>query len=201
MTLEAGHLRITSYTAAMQSESSESVPARNIVLIGFMGSGKSTVGRELGKLLGYPIVDTDHKIEEQEGLTIPEIFSTKGEDYFRTTETKLIQSLCEEGISHHIIATGGGLPMREENRPLIRQLGYVVWLQADVDTILNRTSRNSNRPLLQTDNPRKTIEELLEKRNPVYEEVCHLRIRTSNLDIEETAHGILESARYFFAQS
>lgn len=185
----------------MQSESSEPKPARNIVLIGFMGSGKSTVGRELSKLLGYPIVDTDHEIEEREKLSIPEIFSTKGEEYFRSTETKLVQELCDKGLSHHIIATGGGMPMREPTRPLLRQLGYVVWLQADVDTILNRTSRNSNRPLLQTENPRQTIENLLEIRNPVYEQVSHLRIRTSDLDIEETAHGILESARYFFAQS
>lgn len=185
----------------MNAESNDPSTARNIILIGFMGSGKSTVGRELGKLLGYPLIDTDQQISKAETSTIPEIFATKGETYFRQRETSLIEQLNENNIHHHIIATGGGLPMQTRNHPILRKLGYIVWLQADTDTILERTSRNNNRPLLQTADPRGTIETLLAERTPIYQEIAHLTIPTSGLDISETAHGILESARYFFAST
>lgn len=185
----------------MNSESSEPAPARNIILVGFMGSGKSTVGRELGKLLGYPLIDTDQQISQAESATIPEIFQKKGETYFRDCETRLLSTLDEQSVHHHIIATGGGLPMKPQNHQTLRKLGYIVWLQADTDTILERTSRNTNRPLLQTENPREVIEKLLSQRTPIYQEIAHLTVPTSGLDIKETAHGILESARYFFASA
>jgi len=183
----------------MNSETHESTPARNIILVGFMGSGKSTIGRELGQLLGYPLIDTDHQISQAESSTIPELFEIKGEQYFRNCETRLLNTLHEQEINHHIIATGGGLPIRTENHAILRKLGYIVWLQANPDTILDRTSRNKNRPLLQTEKPRETIETLLTQRTPIYKDIAHLAIPTSNLDIKETAHGILESARYFFS--
>lgn len=179
----------------------EPQPSRNIILVGFMGSGKSTIGRELGQLLSYPMIDTDSMIEEIEKISIADIFSLKGESYFRESETDALHQLAESSLTHHIIATGGGLPVKEENRPLLRQLGYVVWLDANTDTILERTSRNSNRPLLQTENPRETINKMLEQRNAIYSDVSHLRLQTSGLSIAETAHGILESARYFFGQA
>ncbi|MFD2157765.1 shikimate kinase [Rubritalea tangerina] len=185
----------------MNHECSEPLPAKNIILVGFMGSGKSTIGRELGQLLSYPLIDTDSKIEENEKLSVADIFSLKGEDYFRESETLTVQQLISDGLTHHIIATGGGLPVRPENRPLLRELGYVVWLDANTDTILERTSRNSNRPLLQTENPRATIEKMLAQRNAIYQEVAHLHLQTTGLNIAETAHGILESARYFFGHS
>ncbi len=166
-----------------------------------MGSGKSTIGRELGKLLSYPLVDTDSVVEEQEQISIPDIFSLKGEDYFRDCETAAVTKLLSNCVDHHIIATGGGLPMRSENQELLRELGYVVWLDATPDSILERTSRSSNRPLLQTEDPRKTIEDMLDKRQSTYKEVAHLRLQNSGLSISETAHGILESARYFFGHS
>lgn len=182
----------------MNEETSDSSPAKNIILVGFMGSGKSTIGREIGKLLGYPLIDTDSQIEEAEKLSVSDIFSLKGEPYFRDCETQTCLKLLKSGLSHHIIATGGGLPVKEENRSLLKKLGYVVWLDADTDTILERTSRNSDRPLLQTENPRATIESMLDKRNSIYQEVSHLHLQTTGLSISETAHGILESARYFF---
>lgn len=177
------------------------LPAKNIILVGFMGSGKSTIGRELGKLLSYPLIDTDTQIEELEKLSVADIFSLKGEAHFRNSETQVIQELLDQGMTHHIIATGGGLPVKEENRPLLRKLGYVVWLDANTDTILERTSRTNTRPLLQTENPRETIERMLEERNSIYRDVAHLHLQTSGLSIAETAHGILESARYFFGHS
>lgn len=185
----------------MNTESSNTTPARNIILVGFMGSGKSTIGRELGKLLSYPLIDTDSKIEELEKLSVADIFSLRGESYFRNCETQAVDQLINDGVTHHIIATGGGLPVKEQNRSLLRELGYVVWLDAKTDTLLERTSRNSKRPLLQTDNPRETIEKMLNQRNAIYKEVSHLRLQTSGLNIAETAHGILESARYFFGHS
>lgn len=204
MCICTGQAEVHLYTPAMHSDKSqptEPAPARNIVLVGFMGSGKSTIARELGQLLTYPAIDTDSKIEEVEKISIADIFSLKGESYFRDAETEALQQLVDEGLTHHIIATGGGLPVKEENRPLLRELGYVVWLDANTDTILERTSRNSNRPLLQTEDPRATINKMLEERNAIYSEVSHLRLQTSGLSIAETAHGILESARYFFGQA
>ncbi|MEO1857825.1 MAG: shikimate kinase [Rubritalea sp.] len=185
----------------MNAETTNTIPARNIILVGFMGSGKSTIGRELGKLLSYPLIDTDTKIEEHEKFSVADIFSLRGESFFRTCETQAIEQLLSEGVTHHIIATGGGLPMKKQNRPLLRELGYVVWLDANTETLLERTSRNNNRPLLQTENPRETIEKMLEQRNDIYQEVSHLHLQTTGLNVAETAHGILESARYFFGHS
>lgn len=185
----------------MNDANDHAKPAKNIILVGFMGSGKSTIGRELGKLLSYPLIDSDTQIVEQERMSVSEIFSLKGESYFRDCETSLVDSLLEQNTSRHILATGGGLPIRPENRETLRQLGYVVWLDADTETIFERTSRNDKRPLLRTQDPRKTIQEMLDERQAIYRSVAHLRVQTGDLDISETAHGILESARYFFGNT
>lgn len=176
---------------------SEPIP-HSIALIGFMGCGKSTVGRQLHQLLGYPLMDTDHLIEQQAGMSIPEIFAERAEDGFREIETSVLRQLASEPGARRIIATGGGVVIRRENRDLLRQLGCVVWLRADIETILARTSRSRDRPLLRTDNPRERIESLLTERQPLYEEASHLEIETSGLSSSEIACGILESARYFF---
>ena len=169
---------------------------RNIILIGFMGTGKSTIGRNLSRTFGYPLIDTDQLIVEQEGCPIPELFAQKGEESFRALETKVLQSLAK--YSGHIIATGGGIIGRPENRRLLRELGYVVWLVANPQEILARTSRNSNRPLLNTANPQETIRKLLEARTPLYRETAHLAIETDQLSFDEVTTGIIESARYHF---
>jgi len=169
---------------------------RNIILIGFMGTGKSTIGRILSQTFGYPLIDTDQLIEEQQKTSIPEIFAQKGEEAFRDIETELLRSL--EKYSGHIIATGGGIITRPENCALLRKLGYVVWLVAKPAAILERTSRNSNRPLLNNDDPEKTIRDLLEKRTPHYQKTAHLEIETDNLSFDEVSTGIIESARYHF---
>lgn len=169
---------------------------RNIILIGFMGTGKSTIGRNLSQTFGYPLTDTDHLIVEQQGRPIPEIFASEGEEAFRDIETNVLHSLHQH--SGHIIATGGGIIGREENRKLLRELGYVVWLIAKPSEILDRTSRNSNRPLLNTPDPESTIRELLEIRTPFYRDTAHLGIETDNLSFDEVTTGIIESARYHF---
>ena len=170
---------------------------RNIILIGFMGTGKSTIGRNLSQTFGYPLIDTDQMIVEKQGRTIPKIFEEDGEQAFRDMETNLLRSLFKH--NGHIISTGGGIICRAENRALLRELGYVVWLQASPAEILNRTSRNSNRPLLNNADPEGTIRRLLEIRVPLYTETAHLCIETDQLNFDEVTTGIIESARYFFA--
>ena len=173
-------------------------PPKNIVLIGFMGCGKSTVGRELQQRLGYPLVDMDQTIEERAGKPITAIFADDGETAFRNMETELLRELNDPEAPRRIISTGGGVVGREENRDLLRDLGYVVWLHASSAVILERTSKNRSRPLLQTDDPAAMIEALMDKRRPLYQETAHLKLDTAGLQSDEVATGILECARYFF---
>lgn len=173
-------------------------PPKNIVLIGFMGSGKSTVGRELHQRLGYPLVDMDQVIEQRAGKPITAIFAEDGEEKFREMETLLLEELLDPGPTRRIISTGGGVVERQANRALLRQLGYVVWLHAPTAVILDRTAKNRDRPLLQTEDPAARVEALLTERKPFYAEVAHLKVDTAGLDCKELATGILESARYFF---
>lgn len=178
-----------------------SQPLRNIVLVGFMGSGKSSIGRELHQSLGYQLIDTDHIIVDQTGKSIPEIFARDGEDAFRELEKRLLENLLLQKTSHHIISTGGGMVGTAENRSLLRNLGFVVWLKCSPEEIYQRTSKNANRPLLQSDDPMQTIIDLLAKRSPYYQQTAHLEINTTGLNLAEISCGILESARYFFGSS
>lgn len=175
------------------------MPPKNIVLIGFMGSGKSTVGRELHQRLGYPWVDTDHLIEQRERKSIAAIFAESGEEAFRDLETRVLEELNEPQVPRRIISTGGGVIGRAQNRALLRGLGYVVWLHAPTSVIVERTSKNRDRPLLHTEDPVARIEALLAVRQPLYAETAHLKVDTAGLDCGELATGILESARYFFS--
>lgn len=170
---------------------------KNIVLIGFMGSGKSTVGRELHHRLGYAQVDMDLVIEQRAKKPITAIFAEDGEEFFRDMETGLLEELST-GAVRRIISTGGGVIGRERNRELLRHLGYVVWLHAPMPVILERTGKNRDRPLLHTDDPIARIEALMAVRKPLYAETAHLKVDTTGLDCGELATGILESARYFF---
>ena len=173
-------------------------PPKNIVLIGFMGSGKSTVGRELHQRLGYPLVDMDHVIEQRAGKPITAIFAEDGEEAFREMETRLLEEMTDPAAPRRIISTGGGVVGREQNRALLRHLGYVVWLSAPINVILDRTGRNRERPLLHTENPAERIAALMAVREPLYQDSSHLKVETAGLDCGELATGILESARYFF---
>lgn len=173
-------------------------PPKNIVLIGFMGSGKSTVGRDLQHRLGYPLVDMDHTIEQRVGKSIATIFAESGEETFRDLETALLEELAEPAEARRIISTGGGVIGREKNRELLRQLGCVVWLHAPLHVILDRTGRNRDRPLLNAPDPAVRAAELLAFREPLYAATAHLNVDTTGLDSTELATGILESARYFF---
>jgi shikimate kinase len=171
---------------------------KNIVLIGFMGCGKSTVGRGLQKLLGYPLIDMDDLLEERAGKTITEIFADDGEPAFREMETALLKEINQPENPRRIISTGGGVIGTGENRELLKSLGYVVWLCAPIQVILERTGKNQSRPLLNTGNPADKIDALLKERTPLYQETAHLKLDTAGLRSDEVASGILECARYFF---
>jgi shikimate kinase len=181
--------------------SQNAVTPKNIVLIGFMGSGKSTVGRELHQRLGYPLIDMDRMIEESIGKKITEIFKEEGEAAFRDFETLQLLEIAKQTDRSQIISTGGGVVNRPENRVLLRKLGYVVWLHAPEEVIYERTSRNQDRPLLNHMDARERISTLLAEREPWYRETAHLKIDTAGLDSKEIAAGLLESARYFFTHS
>lgn len=140
----------------------------NIVLVGLMGAGKSCIGRKLAEATGLPFVDADAAIEEAAGCTIPEIFELHGEAAFRDGERKVIARLLQEGPQ--IIATGGGAFMDPETRAAVKQKGISVWLRADLDLLVRRTSRRNTRPLLRTGNPREILAGLIDKRYPVYAE-------------------------------
>ncbi len=176
------------------------ITPENIVLIGFMGSGKSTVGRSLRQILGYSLTDMDLLIEQKMGKKISEIFAEEGETAFRDFETLQLTEIAKRTEEGQILSTGGGIVIRPENRRILRKIGYVVWLDAAEEIIHERTSHNQDRPLLNIPNARDKIQKLLAQRAPWYEECAHLRIDIKDLDSSEIASGILESARYFFAQ-
>ena len=140
---------------------------RQIVLVGMMGAGKSTVGRRLAARLRLPFTDADTAIEEAASMSIPEIFENHGEDYFRAGEAKVIARLLEGGPA--VLATGGGALTREETRRRIQDKAVSVWLKADADVILRRVKRRADRPLLQTADPAATIDRLIAEREPIYQ--------------------------------
>lgn len=161
---------------------------RPVVLVGLMGAGKSTVGRRLASLLGRSFVDADDEIEDAAQRSIPEIFEQFGEDYFRDGERRVIARLIEEHSG--VIATGGGAFVDEETRTLILQRGISVWIDCDIDTLVERTSRRDHRPLLKTGNPRTVLTQLLNERSPFYSQ-AHLRVTSENGPHADTAKAII----------
>jgi shikimate kinase len=176
----------------------ESNPAQNgnIVLIGFMGSGKSSIGRLLASQSGRTFVDTDQLVVSKAGMEISEIFAKHGEALFRDWESEVLTELpCQSGM---IVSTGGGIILREENRKLLRSIGFVVWLTASEEEIFRRVTRNSKRPLVQTENPRETIHTLLEQRTPLYCCASDCVIDTGSLSRKRAAEEILRRADQYY---
>ncbi|MCS7009070.1 MAG: shikimate kinase [Chthoniobacterales bacterium] len=164
----------------------------NIVLIGFMGSGKTSVGRHLSALTGHRFLDTDQIIREKTKMEITEIFSTLGEEAFRKLETEVLNEIV--GSCGIILATGGGIVLREQNRQLLHQIGIVIWLDAQEEVLFQRISHNRKRPLLLTENPRATFHNLFLQRLPIYQKTAHTRIDSTHLTHLETAKKILTAA-------
>lgn len=163
----------------------------NVILVGYMGCGKSTVGRRLSYRLKMPYVDTDKLIETQQRTTITEIFAAKGEEAFRTMETECVKGLFEYK-QDYVIAVGGGLPMREENRNLLGELGTVVYLRAKPDTIYERLKDDTTRPLLQGENPQGKIRDMIAQRGPVYEMAADCIIDVDEKSFDEIISEIGE---------
>lgn len=162
----------------------------NIYLIGLMGAGKTTIGRQLARALALPFYDSDKAIEENTGVDIPTIFEFEGEEGFRDREQKMLQQLTElRGI---VLATGGGAIIREQNRKMLKDSGYIVYLHCSVDRILDRTRRDTQRPLLRTDNPKERLLQLFSQREPLYLECANFKIDTGLLKSKAVVKRILE---------
>ena len=166
---------------------------QSIVLIGFMGVGKSATGVALAEKTQLPRVETDEMVARQFELSISEIFVSFGEEKFRDAETEIVRQFSPESAA--IIVTGGGIILRPENVPLLRSLGTIVNLEADEETLVSRISRGPSRPLLQSENLRESVSKLLEIRRPLYRGAADLRLDTSLLTNEEVADTILHRIR------
>lgn len=160
-----------------------------------MGTGKSVVGKALEQKTGLPRFDTDEIISSNSKMPISEIFSTHGEEHFRDLETETLRSMSLEEPA--IIVTGGGIVVRRENVDLLRQLGTVIWLDADQATLRMRIRQLKDRPLLQTANPEATLSELLAAREPLYRKAADLRVDISQKNPEEIAELILVNIKNF----
>lgn len=162
----------------------------SIYLVGPMGAGKTTVGRHLADLLGRSFIDSDHEIEARTGASIPWIFEKEGENGFRQREQQVIDYLTRR--SGIVLATGGGAILRQENRDFLKQRGIVIYLYTPVEMQLARTSRDRNRPLLQVANPEEKLKELLSLRDPLYRQVAHHVIPTSDGSARDLAQKIIQ---------
>ncbi len=161
---------------------------KNIFLIGPMGSGKTTIGRQLAARLDRKFYDSDREIEKRTGVDVALIFEIEGEEGFRLRETKMINELAKKQDS--VIATGGGTILSEENRACLKQSGRVIYLKSSEEKLFERTFRDKKRPLLNTEDCLATIKELLEKRGPLYEEIADLIICTDHRPINQIINKI-----------
>ena len=161
---------------------------RTIALVGLMGVGKSTIGRRLAQALGLPFRDADQEIEAAAGRTIPEIFAERGEAEFRAGERRVISRLLQE--PRHVLATGGGAFMDAQTRLLMKENAITVWLKADLDVLVRRVGRKNTRPLLTGKDTREVMQELMEKRYPVYAE-ADITIHTDDRPASAAVEAIM----------
>ncbi|MBS5064531.1 MAG: shikimate kinase [Hungatella hathewayi] len=164
---------------------------QNMILIGFMGAGKTSVGEELAGRFGKTLIDTDRMIEERAGMSISDIFAVQGEEAFRRLETEVLEQLISEA-SGEMISVGGGLPLREENRKLLKKLGTIIYLRVRPETVLARLKGDTTRPLLQGDDVEEKVNSLLSKRGPIYEMAADRIISVDGRSVEQIADAIIE---------
>ena len=162
---------------------------RNIILIGPMGSGKSTIGNIIARRLHREFQDSDQLIEKRTGVDIARIFDIEGEQGFRDRESNALIELLSQ--DNRVIATGGGSVMRKENQKLLRQRGYIIFLDTSVNQQMSRLARDKKRPLLQTENPRKRLEALLHERRPIYLDLADLAVKTDKRAARRLAADII----------
>lgn len=162
---------------------------QNIILIGFMGSGKSTIGKILAEKLELNWMDMDIEIENQENKTIEEIFNDNGEDYFRHLETEQLKKLINK--ENNVLSTGGGVVLKEENRIILKEIGRVIFLHADCEQIINNLKESSDRPLLKGNNPEEKIVRLLDERESTYLNTADIIIQTTGKTVENIVDEII----------
>ncbi len=165
----------------------------NIFFVGPMGAGKTTIGRQLARSLGQPFYDSDKEIEARTGADIPLIFELEGETGFRSREKAMIDELTRQ--SNIVLATGGGAILDPDNRKHLIGRGFVIYLSAPVEQLFQRTARDTRRPLLQTENPRQKLEEILATRDPLYREVADLVLITDNKPVHTVTHSLLQQLK------
>lgn len=163
---------------------------RNIFFVGPMGAGKTTIGRQLAKQLQRKFFDCDREIEKRTGASIPLIFEMEQESGFRAREQAMIDELTQH--ENIVLATGGGAVLDPVNREHLSKRGYVIYLYAPVKHLVQRTSRDKNRPLLQNEDPKKKLEELMAIRDPLYREVADTIIKTDNLPVKQVVKNICQ---------
>ena len=166
----------------------------NIILIGYMGCGKTTLDKKLSYRERIALLDTDKRIEQKQKKTINEIFDEDGEPAFRQMETECLKEFLDYS-DRYVISVGGGLPMKEENRALMKQLGTVIYLKAEPDTIYERLKNDTTRPLLRGDNPQEKIKTMIEMRNPYYEEAADVIVSVDRKSFEDIIQEILTAAK------
>jgi len=167
--------------------------AKRLFLVGPMGAGKSTVGRHLASLLGWQFADSDHVIEERTGANIPWIFEIEGEAGFREREQQAIADLCQQ--NDMVLATGGGVVMRLQNREAMKAAGPIVYLRATVREQVRRTGQNDKRPLLTGRNRHKVLRDLMQVRDPLYTEVADLVVATEGKSARKLAEQVVSGLR------
>lgn len=172
----------------------EYTKAPHLVLIGFMGSGKTSIGKSLSYKLRRAFYDTDKMIEESEGMTISEIFASKGERYFRELETKVLRDIRDDGIPR-IYSLGGGTPVLLQNQPLIKMCGTVVYLRIQPEAVYERLKDDTTRPLLKCDDPLAKIKKLIKERGPAYERCADIIVDTGNVSKDSVIGDILDRLR------
>lgn len=161
---------------------------RNLVLVGLMGAGKSSVGRIVATQLGIPFIDTDAEIERVSRMTISELFAAYGEQEFRALESRVIKRILRSGP--RVVSTGGGAFINERTRKFIKKGGLSLWLKADLDVLWERVSKRDTRPLLKTENPKKTLEDLMNARYPLYAE-AEMTVISREIRKEKMANLVL----------
>lgn len=181
---EAGHAESDDVAA----RALKALGKRNLVIVGLMGAGKSAIGKLVAQMLGIPFVDSDHEIERVSRMTIPELFQAYGEPEFRKLEQRVIRRLLQSGP--RVLSTGGGAFMNEETRAAIRSNGLSLWLDADLDILWERVLKRDNRPLLKTENPKKTLEDLMVTRYPTYA-TAHLTVKSRDVKKDMIAGEVI----------
>lgn len=184
-------------STAVELKSADSLPLgsvtlpydRPLFLVGMMGAGKTTIGRSLARLLNHEFVDLDHELESRCGVRISIIFEIEGEEGFRRRESALLDECSSRtGI---VMATGGGAILSAENRRLLQERGVVIYLRANAEELYRRVARDHNRPLLQTPDPRQRIRQLLEQREPLYEQIANVTVETGAMPVFHVVRSLI----------